>query len=173
MVQTLATVEAGARDIREFQPSYLLKLLRTPAYLRAVYPAESEEEIRRRVGRNETILRDDRRRMTLLLSEGALRWRVASQDVMREQLRHLVEVAELNHLRLGILPWRHQVCAVVGHAFHLYDRRLVYVGYATGGLMIDQPEEVAVYDDLFDRLCSCALFEKEAVAEIEQIALML
>lgn len=163
--------EESAALFQEFQPAYVLRLLRTERYLRAVYPTESAVSLRRRVRQAQAILDDTARRFEMILTEGALRATVSTTDVHVEQLEHIVAAAQRPNLRLGVIPWHRRLEALIGHAFHLYDDETVMVGYATGRIVSNAAEEVARYRDAFAALRSCAAFDREAVTELRRIAM--
>src|SRR5262249_35290743 len=94
-------LEAGAASIRNFEPNVVPGLLQTEEYARQTFrngPRELDrEEIERRVQvrteRQHVLAREDRPRLWAVVDEAVVRRVVGGPEVMREQLRHLIECA--------------------------------------------------------------------------------
>lgn len=167
-----AQAEAEACDILEFQPAYILSLLRSRDYAlaetRLSAGGVTSAAVQRRLDRQH-ILDEEDREFNFLMSEAALRWHVGSAAVMAQQMQHLLDAHQRPNVSIGIIPWRRQVNVLAGHAFHIYDRRLVLVGTAHTVLQADSPGVVARYLDLFHHLRRHALLNADADAEIRRV----
>jgi hypothetical protein len=105
-------LEAESTKIRSFQPLLVPGLLQTPSYSRAVIAAHpsvvTETELQRRVevrATRQAVLTDGRGvHLWAIIGEAALRSLVGGKEVMREQLRHLVSIAQLPNVDLQVLP---------------------------------------------------------------------
>jgi transcriptional regulator with XRE-family HTH domain len=106
--------EAAADEVNEFQMEVVCGLLQTSAYARAIMRGArldaSDEEIERRVqvrlDRREALDREDKPlRLWSIMSEGALRREIGGRDVLRAQLKHLVEIAEWPNIDIQVLPF--------------------------------------------------------------------
>jgi transcriptional regulator with XRE-family HTH domain len=106
--------ETEADMLLTYQHSFIPGLLQTERYARAVmstWPNITAEEIDRlvaaRLSRQQILTRTDRRPPMLwaIVDEGALRRPIAAPDVMREQLLHLVEMAGLPNVVVGVVPY--------------------------------------------------------------------
>ncbi|MFD7862296.1 helix-turn-helix domain-containing protein [Streptomyces sp. NPDC059783] len=107
------SLETGAKTLRTYEPQYVTGLLQTPDYARAVLrgglPHGSEEEVERRVElrlRRQSLLdREDAPTLWVVMEEAVLHRVVGGPEVMREQLDRLLELSELPHVSLDIVPF--------------------------------------------------------------------
>ena len=72
-------------------------------------------------------------------------------------------------MRIGIIPWTVEAHVFPGHAFHIYDQRLVIVGTLTATASVRDPRDVAEYGKLFAELARLAGYDA-ARGELERIA---
>lgn len=110
--QRFADLEASATEINCFETGVIPGLLQTESYMRAILsecevfwgPASSDEADRLayRLERQRRVLDDtDGRLLRFVLTEDALRANMGAPEVMREQLRHLLEL-ERSHRDLTV-----------------------------------------------------------------------
>ncbi|MFD5139246.1 helix-turn-helix domain-containing protein [Streptomyces sp. NPDC058378] len=107
------SLEAGARTLRTYEPQYVTGLLQTPDYAHAVLrgglPNGTEEELARRVElrlRRQSLLeREDAPTLWVVMEEAVLHRVVGGPYVMRQQLERLLDVSELAHISLDIVPF--------------------------------------------------------------------
>jgi transcriptional regulator with XRE-family HTH domain len=171
--QEIGRVEAESTLLREFQPAYVIGLAQTPAYMRRLFEpqlgaAEAQRAVAARLERQH-VIDDPAREFRLVMTEGALRWRVGPAQVMAEQIDHLVDMSRLPNVRLGIIPWTVEANVFPGHAFHIYDQRLVIVGILTATATIRDPRDVAEYGNLFTELEQLAVYDDPARGELARI----
>ena len=79
-----------------------------------------------------------------------LRHRIGSKETMAAQLGHLLSVASLPSISLGVIPLgadRSRLWPVEG--FFMYDEAMVNVELASAHLTITQPRELAMYAQTF------------------------
>ena len=96
-------LEGGAASIRNFEPVVVPGLLQTADYAREIFrngpieldPDEVERLLEVRLARQEILARDERPRLWAVIDEAVIHRVVGSVGVMRGQLRHLVESAQL------------------------------------------------------------------------------
>ncbi|MGH3322241.1 MAG: DUF5753 domain-containing protein, partial [Streptosporangiaceae bacterium] len=112
-----------------------------------------------------------------VLNEAVLRRVVGGPEVMGAQLRNIAKLAERPHVTIQVLPFAGGVHpAMACQSFMLLgfpergDRDLTYIDTETGGLYIENPEEVERYTLLFVRLRANALHPEESVALIDSAA---
>ena len=164
-------LEEAASSIRCYEIQFVPGLLQTPDYARAIaalgHPAGSAEGIERRVSlrmiRQAVLTRPTPAHLWLVLDEAALRRPIGGPDVMRAQLRHLVEVGGRPNVSLQVIP-----LACGGHAagagpftilrFSEPDLPdLVYLEQLTSALYLDKRETVDHYLAVLEHLCVEAL----------------
>lgn len=108
------------------------------------------------------------------IHEQALRLRVGSDNVMREQLLKLLFMAALPHVTLRVLPAAAEVNALFGGPFRLFEFQghgpLVYLDHVKTGLFLEDREYVADYRRLLPKISSIAMGEAESKALIADLA---
>lgn len=171
-------LERDAQHVATFTTLIVPGLLQTEAYARGVFASGGqdgallERNVTGRLERQEA-MRTSSTRYTQILTEGALRWRFGSRDLMLEQVEHLAEVARAEdgpRVRVGIIPWTTAVDLIPLTSFDLYDSNTVVVGSSFGTAFIDRPQDVAVYLEQFARLERFALFGDDARRVFERVA---
>lgn len=100
--------ERSARQLRYFNPCLIPGLFQTANYARTVLqfdttrpPEEVEKQVAARMARQEILTRERPPLVVAVTDESTLRRRDA---VMAEQLAHLVQMAELPHVHLHVIP---------------------------------------------------------------------
>lgn len=101
------------------------------------------------------ILYEPGRRIEILLAESALGMAVCPAEVMRTQIDRLHSVVDLPTVRFGILPLGVQYPNLLPHGFWLVDDEVV-VELVHSEVRVTDPDHVAVYDRLADRLWDLA-----------------
>lgn len=107
------SLETSAKILRTYEPQYVTGLLQTPDYAHAVLrggmPNGSDEELARRVElrlRRQSLLeREDAPTLWVVMEEAVLHRVVDGPHVMREQLERLLDVSDLAHVSLDIVPF--------------------------------------------------------------------
>jgi hypothetical protein len=111
---------------------------------------------------------------TFYLHESALRLRVGSDEIMQEQLLHIVLTAALDNVTVRIVPSETGGRSAFGGVFHLMEfrqhRPIVYLeNLSDGGLILEDPGYVRSYLELMPVLDDVALDEgqsREFAAEL-------
>ncbi|MFD7896506.1 helix-turn-helix domain-containing protein [Streptomyces sp. NPDC059743] len=105
--------EAEATRCSEYQPLLIPGLLQTASYARkvtgdgyaALGPDQVDSLVEVRMRRQERLREDDALFFEAVVTEAALRLLVGGAEVMREQLRHLIEVSERDNVRFRVIPF--------------------------------------------------------------------
>jgi transcriptional regulator with XRE-family HTH domain len=169
--QRFARLEHDAVQIHAFNPVMVLGVLQTPAYAATVLgTSEDDPLVTGRMARQREMVTDQRRRWTLIQTEGALRWQARSATVMAEQLAHLIQLSSIPHIQLGVIDWRTSVEVFPHTAFHLYDDTAAVVGTRDGTAIINDSARLADYHGLFDELTDLASFGDAARDYLRRIA---
>jgi transcriptional regulator with XRE-family HTH domain len=113
------------------------------------------------------LLREGDHRFLVLIEESALRNVIGGADVMAGQLGHLITVASLPSVSLGIIPMGlDRDAAWPVEDFWIFDDRQVNVELVSGGLTLTQPRELSMYGKTFSELSEIAVRGAQARAVI-------
>jgi hypothetical protein len=177
-------LEAASSVIRSFELQFVHGLFQTEAYARAVtllgYRAASAEEIERRVSlrlkRQELLTRPEPRQVWAVIDEGALRRPVGSHAVMRAQMKRLIEVADLRHVTIQVIPFSGGGHAAAGGSFTVLRFAetdvpdVVYIEQLTSALYLDKREDVDHYMEVMNDLSTKALTPAQTAHFLAKIA---
>ncbi len=164
--ETYLGLEQAAQVIRGYEAQFVPGLLQTPDYIAAVvrltHPDDPAEEIDRRVDlrtrRQRILTRPDPPTLWVVIDEAALRRPFGSVDVLRGQLRHLVEVCEYPNVTVQVLPYDVGGHAAAGGPFSMVRFAepdlpdIVYLEQLTSAVYLDKRPEVDRYQGVMDRL---------------------
>jgi transcriptional regulator with XRE-family HTH domain len=181
--QTYVGLEESASLIRAFEVQFVHGLLQTEDYIRAVmahgHEGAPKVEIDRRVG-----LRVERQRLLLserapefvaIMDECALHRPIGGRNVLRAQLRHLLDVIELPNVTVRVLPFDYQGYPGGGGAFTLLHfpesdvLDVAYVEQLTGAMYLDKPDEVEHYEKALRSLIEGSLTEEQTAERLRTI----
>ncbi|MEV7801469.1 helix-turn-helix transcriptional regulator [Microbispora sp. NPDC088329] len=168
---TFLGLEAEATVARDWEPQVVPGLFQTEAYVRVmmesgqrstlVAPGGVRSRIDVRMARQEAVLgAESPLAISAVLEESVLLRRFGDHEVMREQLRRLVEVSELPNVELRILPLDADHPINTGAFCHLklpefHD--IVYLEALLGGRLVEDETIVYRYEVAFDYLETKAL----------------
>ena len=173
-------LEAEAVSIRMFNLHFVSGLFQTDAYARALLAAywasESEEQLERRVEvrmeRQKILTKRNRIRIHAVLDETVLSRPVGGDQILRGQLRRLIELANSPNISIRVLP-----VSVGAHpggegAFRIIDFRppdpsVVHLDHPHRPTYLDEESEVRLYSDIFKRLERASLPSNESLARIK------
>src|SRR5690606_20315431 len=154
-------------------------LLQTEDYARAAMAhIEPRDHIDQRLAllrRRQEHMRASGRRLWAIVDEGALRRQVGGPEVMRAQIDHLIELAELKNITLQVLPFSTE--AAVGGVGSVTLLRfpqaelddIVYLELLAGALYYGKDAEVAPYRLLLNDLGVQAPPPRETAAFLRAI----
>lgn len=175
MQQRAQRTENDAARIRSFHPAIVIGLAQTPTYMRAVFsaggdlaPTDIEKSIATRIVRQEIL--GGGKDVSLIMTEGALRWQAISPAVMIEQLAHLVELSYRPGVRIGVIPWTTPVSVFPVSGFHILDSRAVVIGTDAATAFFTDSQDVSAYEKLWGELEALAAWNAEAREHIGRIA---
>jgi hypothetical protein len=159
-------LESEACRVRSYQDMVLPGLLQTEAYAaalaRAGLPRASdhaiEEVVQLRMARQARLHEGAPLRLDCVVTEAALRQQVGGPEVMREQLRHLLDMTELPHVSVQVMPFMAGAYPAQNCPFRLLsfpdpeDLDVACVDYLSGTVYVEDAEDVdgfiLVYDSL-------------------------
>jgi transcriptional regulator with XRE-family HTH domain len=157
--------EALAQAIRSYEPLHIYGVFQTEAYARHLVgscepPHKVEKYVALRMSRQEILTRDKNPpQIVAVLRESVLRETVGGPQVMNEQLARLLEISELPHVGIHIVPMKQPVFAQGMFALLTYDEEadLGYVETDVGGHVIEPTEQVNLLSMRFNRILGDAL----------------
>jgi transcriptional regulator with XRE-family HTH domain len=135
-VAPYASAETEAESVWNWEPLLVPGLLQTPEYAYAVmqlwltmFPGPQQEADRRveaRLLRQQVLARDPPLQLSVVMDETVVRRRFGDRVVMREQLEHLLGVAELPNVEIRIYPLDRDPPALPIGAFSYMQFRQVH-----------------------------------------------
>ena len=156
-------------------------LLQTPDYIRTTlnvigFPRDRQRAmLEARLRRQQVLSGHSGPRYLAIIDEAALRRPTGTNAVMRDQLAHLAEVANLPRVELRVIPFDHGPHVGQDGSFVLLESRrarsLVYLELPQSAMFLDAPNELRVYQETAARLVHKALTSSESVKFIRSLAL--
>ncbi|MFF3493374.1 helix-turn-helix domain-containing protein [Streptomyces sp. NPDC002795] len=160
------SLETDAKTLRTYEPQYVTGLLQTPDYARAVLrgglPNGSEEDLERRVElrlRRQGLLdKEDAPTLWVVMEEAVLHKEVGSADVMQEQIERLLDLSELPHISLDIVPFSAgaHVGACAPFTYFRFEEPelpdIVYSELLSASVYLDQRADVVAHLEAHSRM---------------------
>lgn len=165
-------LETAAASLRIYQSLVVPGLLQTRAYAEAVIagsspevtPADVEKRVNVRMRRQDRIRETEQPlRLWAVFDEAALRRVVGNEQIMREQLDHLVEVSELPHVTVQVLPFETGAHPGVTGQYAILefpeesDSSVIYLEGVTSDLYLEKSDDVHNYSMMYEHLRAQAL----------------
>jgi len=165
-------LEAMTRRITCFDDSVVPGELQTPEYAWALWrearPELGDQQIAPhvdlRLRRQQALLGRDRPpRLDVVVGEGVLRRAVGGPKVLAEQIHHLQDLTQRDHVDIRFLPFATGGHPAASGAFRVLefpendDPDVVYVELETGSQYLEKPEELAAYRRISATLAARAL----------------
>ncbi|MFR9794912.1 helix-turn-helix domain-containing protein [Streptomyces sp. MS06] len=176
--ERLVGLQEAAATIRTFEIQYVPGLLQTPDYTEAVVrrglPNAPATEVRRRVElrmrRAQLLHRADAPRLWAVLDESVLLRVLGSRGTMREQVAHLVEMAQRPHVTVQVVPLDVSNASAPNvpitylrfGGLDLPD--VVYLEHIRSANFLEDRDETEEYRLALDRLADEALQPRESLA---------
>jgi transcriptional regulator with XRE-family HTH domain len=170
-------LEADASTIRTYEPETVPGLLQHSAYARAVFAITAgaddlERKVSARMQRQEVLHRTPAVAVSAILNEAVLLRPVGGAEAMALQLDHLSDVSTLPNVTIQVLPF-----AVGGHPAmttpyviigfpEQADTPIVYLDNLSRGEALEDPDDVAGYTMVHEKLRDLALPPEDSVARI-------
>jgi transcriptional regulator with XRE-family HTH domain len=177
--------ETEATRVQDFTVTYVPGLLQTADYARALMLAvpvrrtaeQLENEIAARMHRQKRLISEDNRlELVAVIDEPALHRPVGGPDVLRQQLKHILELAEPEAFTLHVLPADVGAHAAVPSGFtilsfgDLGEPDMAYVEHTLGALSLDKAGDVARAKLTLERVLSDALDPAASLALVRRPA---
>ncbi|MFH8410777.1 helix-turn-helix domain-containing protein [Streptomyces sp. NPDC018019] len=178
------SLEFGACLARTLETTVVPGLLQTADYARTVtrttLPGLSAQQVDElvavRMARQEVLHGERPLELRAVLDEAVLRREVASPGVMAAQLRHILDMGRLPHVRLQVLPFASGVHIGITGPFVIFsfpltsDLDVVVLDHLTSSLYLERKEDLRAYSDAFDTLRGRALSCEKSAEFIARVA---
>ncbi|MEV7109262.1 helix-turn-helix domain-containing protein [Streptomyces anulatus] len=180
-VRDLTKLEADAVELGAYASDVIHGLLQTEEYARALYaqrrPAYSEDDVERlvaaRMARQVVFDRRPAPLLTFVQEESTLRRRTGGRMVLRRQLEHLLELSQLRHVEIQVMPMEAEEHAGLGGSHRilkLKDGKTVghnEVQLISG--LITDPRQVQILEMRYNLIRSQALTPRLSREFIEKL----
>lgn len=183
VIDSYVGFEDDASSIHTFEPLFIPGLLQTEDYARALFqsnPTMEPEQIERRVevrmDRQKLLQGRDAPELWAIVDETAIRRPVGGSEVMRAQLRHVLEASTAQKITFQVVPMSVGAHPGMNGSFVVLDfpdptdTPVAYQETATDGLFPEGTGVVHRYQQMFDHLMATALSVAESRRLTERAA---
>src|SRR5436190_17352291 len=185
-IDRLIGLEIEAAQISSYESSVIPWMFQTREYARAVIkgilPRIDDDildgRVAARLTRQEIIKRESPPHFWSLVDESALRRRVGGNQIMRDQLKGMVELAAIPNMTLQIVPFSLGAHPGLDNTFTLLEFQSaqppvvyvenVYVENMAGELYLERVSEIDRYKEALMRLRAGALDTESSISLIER-----
>ncbi len=176
-------LEEAAAQIRAYEVQFIPGLLQTSDYARAVtllgHGSASAGEIERRVNlrmaRQAVLDRTNAPNLWVVLDEAVLQRPFGDWEIMRGQLKHLLEMAQRPQVTIQVIPFNAGGHAAAGGPFSILRFAepdlpdVVYLEQLNSALYLDKPEAVDEYLMVMERVCMEAATPADSLDAIRRM----
>jgi uncharacterized protein DUF5753/helix-turn-helix protein len=159
-------LEEAASHIRTYEIQFVPGLLQTECYARTVIkqgnPEAADQEIDERVAlrltRQAILVQPEAPQYWAVVHEGTLRHSLGSRRLMRGQIKHLMEMTQLPHVTLRVVPSAKKSMVGEGGPFTILRFSepdlpdVVYLEHLTSAIYLDKRGDLERYLAVMDRL---------------------
>nr|WP_067793598.1 DUF5753 domain-containing protein [Actinomadura formosensis] len=170
--------EREAEVVYIFETMVITGLFQTPEYAREVLKlgktADAVEQlVATRMERQEILGRENPPHVVAIFDEGAIRRPIGNLDVMKKQIQHLIELAELPDITIQIVPTTKGAYEGLPGAFTILgfqeEPGAVRVEGHIGGQIVDHPMAVRKYGVRFDLIRASAMTAEDSLSLLRTI----
>lgn len=177
-------LEDGAESIRSVESGVIPGLLQTEDYIQALLssplstgrPTEIGQRVRARLRRQHRLDGPDPLQLSVIIGQAALMQEIGGPEVQRNQLRHLLQLADQYSDNLVVRVQPFTGASLNASTFHLLDfesSRLPTLGLLESAIYVEivyDSKRVETLDYLYRRVESIALDRDESARLIARIA---
>jgi transcriptional regulator with XRE-family HTH domain len=180
---TYVGLEGAATSVRNFELAVMPGLLQTEEYARALIgeafaeqPNEAERRIQLRLERQKCLVEEPQLNYWSIIDESALHRRTGGRDVMREQLRHLVDMNKRRNVTVQVLPFSEGWHPGTLGSFNILEypedvhSPVVYTETVAGDAYLEREEEIRRVSLTYTHLHAAALSASKSRELIAAIA---
>lgn len=165
-------LETDAASLRVYDPQVVPGLLQTRQYAEALIAGalpetavtDIEKRVQVRLRRQERVSADESPlRLWVVIDESALRRVVGDKQLMIAQLEHLVELSQLPHVTVQVLPFAVGAHPGINGQYAILefpdaaDSSVVYIEGVTSDLYLEKAHDVQKYSVMYEHLRAQAL----------------
>ncbi|WP_329338016.1 helix-turn-helix domain-containing protein [Streptomyces sp. NBC_00663] len=178
-------LETDAASLRVYDPQVVPGLLQTRTYAESLIsgalpeatPTDIDKRVQVRLRRQERIsAADNPLRLWAVLDEATLRREVGNRQVMIEQLEHLIEMSQLPHVTVQLIPFTMGAHPGVSGQYAILefpdaaDSSVVYIEGVTSDLYLEKAQDVQKYSVMYEHLRAQALNADQSREFIAKVA---
>lgn len=174
-------LEEEASLIETYEPEIVPGIFQTENYAREIFRITAgaddiDRKVAARLRRQDIYRRDDPAEVDAVLNEAVLLRPVGDPHAHAEQLRHLVELANLSNVTVRVLPFRVGAHPAMTGPFSVLtfpdaiDDPVVYIDNYTIGHVLEDPKYHTWYHQAHQKLTELALRPEESVERIDELA---
>lgn len=130
-------------------------------------PVEDVEQAARNRLERQRFLGTGSNKFIFVLEASALYSNVGGTEVMSEQFDHLLKIAAMPYVSIGIIPLGQPRTLFQGEGFYIFDEQLVRQEFWSGLLRTSRPENISYFLRTFAALKDQAVFGGAAAEQIE------
>ncbi|MFI2783448.1 helix-turn-helix domain-containing protein [Streptomyces sp. ALB3] len=178
-------LETDAESLRVYEPQVVPGLLQTRSYAEALIngalpeapPSDIEKRVNVRARRQDRVNAPEHPlRLWAVIDESALRRLVGGEQVMIQQLEHLIEQSRLPHVTVQVLPFDMGAHPGINGQYAILefpdaaDSSVVYIEGVTSDLYLEKANDVQRYSVMYEHLRAQALNVDQTRQFISDIA---
>ncbi|EFE83273.1 DNA-binding protein [Streptomyces albidoflavus] len=178
-------LETDAASLRAYDPQVVPGLLQTRPYAEAlirgaipeISPADAEKRVQVRMRRQDRVSSPENPlRLWTVMDEAALHRAVGTPEVMKEQLEHLVQMSELPHVTVQVIPFSTGAHPGLNGQYAILefpdstDSSVVYIEGVTSDLYLEKSNDVQKYSVMYEHLRAQALNPEDSRDYIAKMA---
>jgi transcriptional regulator with XRE-family HTH domain len=181
-IESLIGLEIEAAQISSYESCVIPWMFQTREYARAVIKGilpriadhVLDERVKARITRQELITRESPPHFWSLVDESALRRRVGSNDIMRDQLKRMVELATVSNITLQVVPFSLGAHPGLDNTFELLEFQsaqspVVYIDNMAGALYVERAADVDRFKEALMHLRAGALDPESSISLVERV----
>jgi transcriptional regulator with XRE-family HTH domain len=181
-IESLIGLEIEAAQISSYESCVIPWMFQTREYARAVIRGilprigdhVLDERVTARITRQELITRESPPHFWSLVDESALRRRVGSNDIMRDQLKRMVELATIPNITLQVVPFSLGAHPGLDNTFELLEFQsaqspVVYIDNMAGALYVERAADVDRFKEALMHLRAGAIDPESSISLIERV----
>jgi transcriptional regulator with XRE-family HTH domain len=181
-IDRLIGLEIEAAQVSSYESCVIPWMFQTRDYAREVIRGSLpriadhilDERVAARLTRQEIITRESPPHFWSLVDESSLRRRVGSNQIMRDQLKGIIDLAAIPNMTLQVVPFSLGAHPGLDNTFEFLEFQsgqppVVYLENMAGGLYLESTSDVDRYKEALMHLRAGALDPGNSVSLIEQV----